>query len=499
MAFNARVAMRLARGWSQQAVAELWNERFPGANGERPLTAKKLSYWETWPQSGHEPSLTTLGRLAQLYGCTTKDLVDSEDPPSACGAQAVTSGANSSLPPKSIAASTALNSGRESPLALSAAATRDLARQVETISFDELAQIVLTWIRQGYLDMNRRDLLQKVSAALTVAAASPVFDMAEADSRERIAAAVQNPSRIDDAMVTDAEQALLPYRKQGDVLGAHVALQSALAQRKFIAGFLAEAPGTLKPRLLSVYAELSQTIGWQLFDLGDYRAAQYYYDDARTAAHDAENVELVSYVLCTMSQMATWQGKPRVGIDHAVAARSWAEGTGSWAVRAYAVDVAARAYAADGDDAKTRRALDDERNAYAEMRAADQPLSSWWYFYDESFYWSIRAECGLRLGTPEDALYAIETAMPLVDKTNLAEYAHVLVDQSSAHIQLGDIDRASEIASSVARITTVNRSPRIIGRVRDLRAALSSWQQTRAVRNLDDALHGYGIRTSSGK
>ncbi len=294
-------------------------------------------------------------------------------------------------------------------------------------------------------------------------------------------------------MVSEAEQALLQYRKQGDVLGSQVALQSALAQREFIAGFLADAPSALKPRLLSVYAELSQTVGWQLFDLGDYRAAQYYYDDARTAAHDAENVELVSYVLCTMSQMATWQGKPRVGIDHAVAARSWAEETGSWAARAYAADVAARAYAANGDGSKTQRALDDERAAYARIHDAAQPLSSWWYFYDESFYWSIRAECGLRLGNPDDALYAIETAVPLSDPTNLHDYAHVLVKQSSAHILQGDIDRASEIAGSAAKITAVTRSPRTIGRVRELRATLSPWQQTRAVRNLDDVLRGYGV------
>ncbi|KAK1184497.1 hypothetical protein B7755_044275 [Streptomyces sp. NBS 14/10] len=33
-------------------------------------------------------------------------------------------------------------------------------------------------------------------------------------------------------------------------------------------------------------------------------ARLFYYDDARTAAHDAENTELVTYVLCTMSQLA---------------------------------------------------------------------------------------------------------------------------------------------------------------------------------------------------
>lgn len=76
---------------------------------------------------------------------------------------------------------------------------------------------------------------------------------------------------------------------------------------------------------MSAYAELTQLVGWLSFNMGDCPSAQHYYDDARSAAHDVQNVELVAYTLCTMSQLATWQGKPRVGIDHAVAAAVWAE------------------------------------------------------------------------------------------------------------------------------------------------------------------------------
>ena len=64
---NSRVAMRMAHGWTQARVAELWNERWPTDAGNPGLTDKNISYWETWPESGHEPSLKTLKRLAQLY------------------------------------------------------------------------------------------------------------------------------------------------------------------------------------------------------------------------------------------------------------------------------------------------------------------------------------------------------------------------------------------------------------------------------------------------
>lgn len=69
---NARVALRLARSWSQRQAADEWNQRWP----DEPKTFKNFSYWEVWPSStGHEPSLEVLGRLARLYECSVSDLV----------------------------------------------------------------------------------------------------------------------------------------------------------------------------------------------------------------------------------------------------------------------------------------------------------------------------------------------------------------------------------------------------------------------------------------
>ncbi len=69
---NARVALRLAHGWSQRQAADEWNRRWP----DEPKTFKNFSYWEIWPSStGHEPSLHVLARLALLYDCSVSDLV----------------------------------------------------------------------------------------------------------------------------------------------------------------------------------------------------------------------------------------------------------------------------------------------------------------------------------------------------------------------------------------------------------------------------------------
>ena len=74
---NARVALRLAHGWSQGDVADQWNERWP----DDIKTFKNISYWEKWPAStGYTPSLEVLTKLAELYSChVTELLVDAAD------------------------------------------------------------------------------------------------------------------------------------------------------------------------------------------------------------------------------------------------------------------------------------------------------------------------------------------------------------------------------------------------------------------------------------
>jgi hypothetical protein len=75
---NARLAFRLAHGWTQEEAARRWNERWSGEGP--PKTGKSFSYWETWPaRGGRAPSPVTLQRLAELYLCRPGDLLDGED------------------------------------------------------------------------------------------------------------------------------------------------------------------------------------------------------------------------------------------------------------------------------------------------------------------------------------------------------------------------------------------------------------------------------------
>jgi tetratricopeptide (TPR) repeat protein len=500
---NARIALRWARGWSQSRAADEWNNRWP----DDLKTNKNFSYWELWPSStGHAPPLDVLTRLAELYQCRLSDLLtdqaDYRHRDSAHHAPPVATDPPTTLTGEIVAASQAEilfldllsqhppDGGVVPSPSPSPARATTLTRQLQEANYEELAQVIVMWAERVNPSIGRRELLSKLSAAFTLAATAPLFDGLDPDEREHVTRALQKPSGFDEATLRYCEGTVANLRRQGDVLGARLTLQSALGHRQLARNLVTAAPPTFKTRALSAYAELTQFVGWLCFNAGDYRGAQHYYDDARTVAHDAQNVELVTYVLCTMSHLATWQSKPRVGIDHAVAAQVWAAQTGSPRASAYAADRAARAFAADRQADDCRRVLDAEGVALADCRP-DTSEPSWWYFYDESFYWSTQSECALFLGNADAALAAADRAVTLIDPANIHNLAFRTLFRAEAHVQKRDVAEAARAIGEAAILASVNTSQRISQRITTLRAALAPAQRTKPVRELDDILAVY--------
>ncbi len=362
--------------------------------------------------------------------------------------------------------------------------------QLQEVNFEELAQVIVMWAQRWNPNVSRREVLSKLSAAFTLAATAPLFDGLDPDEREHVARVLQRPSGFDEPALRYCEGMVANLRRQGDVLGARLTLQSALGHRQLARNLATAAPETSRSRALSTYAELTQLVGWLCFNAGDYPGAQHYYDDARTTAHDAQNVELVTYVLCTMSHLATWQGRPRVGIDHAAAAQVWASQAGNSRAAGYSADIAARAFAADRQADNCRQALEAEEAALVNCQPnAIEP--SWWYFYDESFYWSTKSECALFLRDPDTALTAADQSITLLDPANVHNLAFRTLFCAEAHIQKSNVDEAARAIGEAAILASVNTSQRISQRITALRAALAPAQRTQAVRELDDILAIY--------
>jgi tetratricopeptide (TPR) repeat protein len=209
----------------------------------------------------------------------------------------------------------------------------------------------------------------------------------------------------------------------------------------------------------------------------------------RALAHEAENTGLGAFVLCEMSHLATWQGRPRIGIDHAVAAGQWADRADDIRLRAYTADVAARAYAADGQRDPCVNALD---TAHTVLTTADDHTPSY-TVYNEAIHISIRGGCHLELGEADRAVSYAQQSLELLDRSRAREVAMTIVDLAEVYVQCNEIDEAARLLGDAGDIVAGHSSVRLIGRLEQARAGMQPWQHTAAVRTLDDRLAAYGL------
>ncbi|MBV9011005.1 MAG: hypothetical protein JO272_02950 [Pseudonocardiales bacterium] len=473
---NARVAFRLAHAWSQRHAAEEWNRLWP----DDPKTFKNFSYWEVWPSaSGYAPSLNVLSKLARLYECSISDLVidlpgfrhhDTNN-------LALTQHVESLL--VDLFSQENSDGGILSPLVL----------RLEELDVVDLARMIVMWTQGLGSGVNRRELISKLSAALALAGVAP-WGALDPEERDRVTRVVQGTVGFTEPALRYCEAMVGTLRQQDQALGPRLGLQSALGHQDVARRLAHSAPPELHQRALSVYAELTQLVGWMSFNLGDYRSAQHYYDDARSAAHDAQNLELVTRALCSMSYLATCQGKPRVGIDHAIAAHSWAAQTSNPRIEGYAAERAAIAFAVDRQEGACRKKLDAAQAAIARFGTdADDPR--WHYFFNESFFWGTASDCALRLGDPDRALETASKSLAIADPADVHNRAFRMLFHADAFTQKGEIDEASRALGEAVTLTATHTSSRIRQRITELRMALAPWQDSRPVRELDDLMAAY--------
>jgi len=166
---NARVALRLAHGWSQREAADRWTERWP----EDPKTFKNISYWEQWPaRTGYSPSLDVLARLAELYGCRVADLLsdyaDHRDVDPIFRARSDLQQLAAAADPvyKRVNGSTVSEGSGVVPTLAA------LVSRMEEADVHELARQTSAWVTQFDSVVDRRSLLLKLSFALAVAAST---------------------------------------------------------------------------------------------------------------------------------------------------------------------------------------------------------------------------------------------------------------------------------------------------------------------------------------
>jgi hypothetical protein len=350
--------------------------------------------------------------------------------------------------------------------------------------------------------MNRRDVLAILGAAAMAAFTSPLKGEIGPDEIWRVASAATGTSRADPAVAGHIEGVLEHCMRQEDTLGPRVVLSTVVAQQHLVVSLLPGTTGDLRARLLSLLANICRFTGWVLYNLSDYAGAGYYYEQARTAAHEADDDALCSMVLANWSQLATWTGDPRLGVEHALGAVAWGQRAGSRRLVSYGCDVGARAYAAvvrrsargdrRTDHARCMNSLDQARHELAGAPDGD-PGAGLVYFHDDGQCLATRTRCLLELDNPHDALSAAQQSLASTDPSFVRNVALTRLAVADAHAQTGDLDAACEQIAEAASLASHNSSPRLIRAVGDSRSSLGPADGCRSVAVLDEQLRSLGL------
>jgi len=365
--------------------------------------------------------------------------------------------------------------------------------------YDHLVDALAHWAEH----MKRRDILAILGAAATAACASPLLKPLAPDETERIVFAASGAGRADDVVVGHIEAVLDHCMRQEDVLGPQIVLQTVLAQHYVVRSLLVgDSKEDLRARLLSLLANISRFTGWVLFNLDDFAGAEHYYAQARSAAHEADDDAMCSMVLANWSQLATWAGDPRLGVEHALGAVAWGQRAGSRLLVSYGCDVGARAYASvvrrssrgdrRTDHARCMSSLDQAHREFSEAMNGD-PGARLAYFYGDGQYLATRSRCLLDLDDPIPALAIAQQSLAATDPSFVRNLAMTRLFQARAHVQMGDVDEACTQIAEAASLARHNSSVRLISAIAESRAELSRWDGSPEVGALDQKLRAYQV------
>jgi hypothetical protein len=180
---NMRVALRMAHGWSQRDAAERWNGLWP----TDVKTFKNFSYWELWPSStGYAPSLDVLGHLAELYECSVGDLLlDYADFRHRDTVHSARQELEQACEVVTEVTTHRIDHGTEPGLLA-------LVKRFDEMDVHEFGRLSAILVRQVDVNIDRRALLLKLAAGLSLAAVAPSISTLEADAAQAAQPSTRN-------------------------------------------------------------------------------------------------------------------------------------------------------------------------------------------------------------------------------------------------------------------------------------------------------------------
>ncbi len=226
-------------------------------------------------------------------------------------------------------------------------------------------------------------------------------------------------------------------------------------------------PGQARREIFAAAAETVQLLGWSSYDTGRHAAASRYFVQALRLAQEAGDRLLGAQMLANLSHQANFLGHFDDALMYARAARTALHRCGSAAVETMCVMMEARALSSLSDRSGAVAAI-LRAEQLIESRRADEPV--WIAYYDHAELAGDTAHCFRDLGMPAEAARCLEVA--ILDTTPARTAAFLGIVASQVALLAGDLDAASNLATTAVRQATGLRSARFAHYVNDFRQRL---------------------------
>ena len=363
----------------------------------------------------------------------------------------------------------------------------DAAEQAVPTWFDEngtLADTLESWRH----DVERRAFFRHLSSFAGAAMFAPAIDaLGPQELHERLAQALDRPSRVDQATMGHVETVTDQFRRLDDRIGSRDLLGPVLGHLRFITRLLqGSQPTQVHRRLCQAAAQVAQLAGWLSFDANLHADARAYYDVAVKAADEGNDRALSAYVLGCRGVVEIYSGEPETGLQFAQAALYRGTSAVTATTQAWLYRVEALALAALGEADHCSGALDQAERSIERSSADEDP--PWIYHFDRSQLAGQKGACYVRLRHPQAAREALGEALTTLGPEFVRDRSLHLTHLASAFAQQGEIEESCRRASQSLDIIVQTGSARELRRLREFRQELDPFADTRAVKDLDAQL-----------
>jgi transcriptional regulator with XRE-family HTH domain len=427
---NARKALRWAHGWSQDDVAKEWCRRWP----DEPRTGQNISTWERWPESGHEPSISTLTRLARIYECDLSHLV------------------------ADLGRFSHLDSANAGPIMDSVS---ELTRHTAVPGDDEAASHKTT---------DRREF--------TTGAVLAALGLTE-PLRELITARTTDSSAIIGAEHIRLVQAAVERIEAHDsALGAADLRVGVGGLRQQVEQWLNGANYTVHrgaDELQALLGELNAWAGWLAFDADDHDGARRYLQDALVQARLTDDPQLEVRALSYIC-LVTRDRRPQQSLQCAEAALRLARGWATPRLTTLLHLRAARAHATLREPKAFGREIANAKGQLDRGVHDDDPL--YVHFVTPQEVAGITGLSHLAMGDPRRAATEFRALIENPDHRYERNRGYYTVRLAEAVAQQHDIRQASEIGLSAIPLVTKLGSGRTARHLHALRTTIEPHRAT---------------------